>query len=575
MIEEIEIRDLGVIEHARLAPGPGFTAITGETGAGKTMLLTALDLLMGGKADPALVRAPASMARVDGRFADVVAAVAQIADDAGSEVEDGELLLARTVAAQGRSRAHLGGRGVTQSVLADLADHLVTVHGQSDQIQLRSASRQRQIIDSFAGGGQADLLTAMRTAHQEVRDRGEALAQARSSARTRELEVASLTTALEEIDAAEIAEGEDLALREEADRLDNVEVISDAVLAARSALTGAEGIDGAVTLLERAARSLTRVAGHDSGMAALAQQLSEQAVVVADLDGELGAQIASLEADPARLDEVHARRAQLSALGRSYGMAFDQPQPEDPPAGSSDAVLAWARGARARLAELTGPGYDIADLEAALAAAQQRRDELAGQITANRTEAGAQFAHAVTAELRELAMPNAEVSVDVAPTQPGPTGADTVSILLAPHPGAPARPLGQGASGGELSRVMLALEVALAQRTESESARTFVFDEVDAGIGGRTAGQVGERLASLAATSQVVVVTHLAQVAACADTHIVVEKDPEAPDGAVTTVREVTGTERTDELARMLSGETTATARRHANDLLKRSGVRR
>lgn len=576
MLEEIEIRDLGVIAHARLTPGRGFTAITGETGAGKTMLLTALDLLLGGRADAALVRIGAERAQVDGRFADVPDRAVDRALEAGADLDEGALLLGRTVAAQGRSRAHLGGRSVPQGVLSDLADQLVTVHGQSEQVQLRSTARQRELVDAYAGPEHAAALARAREAHARVRALEGALAEARAGVRTRALEITTLTTALAEIEEARILPGEDESLREEADRLDNVEELAEAALAARAALTGDGERPGAVALVEQAARALARVAGVDPTLAALATQLTDSAYAVGDLDAELGRHLGTLEADPGRLDAVHARRAQLAALARSYGMPFGERGEDDPPAGSSDAVLAWARAARTRLEELMGPGHDVDGLAAQLAEAVAHRDAVARTLTATRQHVGRELAEAVAEELRQLAMPGAAVAVEVTPTTPGPTGADAVAILLTPHPGAPARPLGQGASGGELSRVMLALEVALAQRRGAGegSAATFVFDEVDAGIGGRTASRVGARLASLARHGQVLVVTHLAQVAAFADTQVVVEKDPAAPDGAVTTVREVDGEERTAELARMLSGETTDSALQHAEELLARSTVR-
>lgn len=578
MIEEIEIRDLGVIQHARLTPGPGFTAITGETGAGKTMLLTGLDLLLGGRGDSALVRNGADRAQVDGRFAGVAEGVRTRVTEAGGELDDdGALLLGRNLAPQGRSRAYLGGRSVPATVLAELAESLVTVHGQSDQISLRSSARQRELLDDYAAAldpHHRDLLERMRQAHGRVRELESALAQARSSLRTRDLEVSSLSGALAEIDAADIEVGEDQALREEADRLDHLEAILAASLAARAALTGDEGMPGAVTLIEQAARALDKVSGVDAELAVVARGLTAAAVTAADLDTEIGHHLAALEADPDRLDAVHARRATLAALARRFGMAFAEPSESDPPPGSSDAVLAWAQGARERLAELTGPSYDVAELERQLDQAREARDAVVVAITQARRMAGVGLAEDVAIELAQLAMPHATMSVEVSEAAPGPTGADAVTLTLQAHPGATARPLGQGASGGELSRIMLALEVVLARRRPTGGS-TFVFDEVDAGIGGRTASHVGARLASLAASSQVLVVTHLAQVAAFADTQIVVEKDSSDPNGVITTVRTVTGEDRVAELARMLSGEVTATALEHAADLLERAGVGR
>lgn len=446
MIEEIEIRDLGVIEHALLAPGPGFTAITGETGAGKTMLLTAVDLLIGGKADPALVRTGATDALVDGRFVGVNETAREIASLAGADLDDGALVVARTVAAAGRSRAHLGGRGATQAVLAELGTQLVTVHGQSDQVRLRSGRRQREIVDAFAGAEQVAALEAMKDAHRRLADLQRRVTEARASARTRDLEIASLTSALSEIEAAKIEPGEDEELRREADRLDNIDDLAQAVIAARASLGGDEEGVGVLGLLDRARRALGRVADHDPALGALGAQIEEQAVVLGDLEAELSAQHAAMEADPARLEQVHARRAELSALGRSYGMAWGE-EPESAPAGSSDAVLAWARGARGRLEELNGPGFDVAALEAELAQATARRDNCAEVVRANRTRAGKELAKAVSAELHRLAMPKARIDVTLKPIEPTTHGADDVAIALSAHDGAPFRPLGEGASG--------------------------------------------------------------------------------------------------------------------------------
>jgi len=491
VIEEIEIHDLGVIAEARLEPAGGFTAVTGETGAGKTMLLTALELLLGGRADAGLVRPGAERALVEGRFADLPGSVVERVGEAGGDLDDGVLIVARTVPATGRSRAHLGGRSVPQGVLGELAEDLVTIHGQSDQTRLRSPSRQRDVVDTY--GGHADLLARMRGAHARARDLEQTLARVRAGERTRELEIASLTSALAEIDDAEIQPGEDVALRDEAARLDNMEHLTQAAALAGAALggdpAGGEGGSGAIALLEHASRSLARAGEHDPALATLASQLLDAAYLAADLEGELGRYVAALEADPDRLDAVHSRRARLAQLARTYGTAFGEPGPDDPPPGSSDAVLAWAVGARERLAELTDPGQDAEALQEALTQALAERGAVAAELTAARRTAGADLAAAVTAELHGLAMPAARVDVEVAPAQAGPTGDDAVTLVLTAYRGAAPAPLGVGASGGELSRVMLALEVVLAER--HGRATTFVFDEVDAGIGGRPGAAPG------------------------------------------------------------------------------------
>ena len=571
MIEEIRIRDLGVIGEAVLEPVPGFTAITGETGAGKTMLLSAVDLLLGGKADPALVRNGAERSQVEGRFYDVGEVATQRALDAGADLEDGALILGRTIVSAGRSRAFLGGRSVPSSVLAEVGNHLVTVHGQADQARLRSAARQREVVDEFAGPAHAVVLAQLRQAHALVRKAEDALNASQANARTRRLEVLSLTTALEEIDAVEPQPGEDIALREEADRLDNTEALRSSAEQARANLTGSEGgMLGAVGLLEAASRELGKALEVDPSVSEVAAQLAEAALTVAALDSEVGRYLGSLEADPTRLDRVHARRAVLGTLARTYGVPWAERTDLDPPAGSVDAVITWAAAARARLDELTGPGQDTESLARHLAEVTRQRDALAAEVTRARTTAAEALAAAVTSELAGLAMASSVIHVELTPIPPTSHGAEDVAILLTPHPGAPARPLGQGASGGELSRVMLALEVSLAAARGDAAGGTFIFDEVDAGIGGRTASQVGARLAALSRTAQVIVVTHLAQVAAYADRQIVVAKG--MGDGlTLTQVRTVEDDEREQELARMLSGETSDTAIRHAADLLVRA----
>jgi len=583
VLEEIAIENLGVIRSARVPLGPGLTVITGETGAGKTMVLTGLGLLMGGKADPATVRPGATTAVVEGRVrvADRPG-VARRVDDAGGEVDDdGTVVVLRTVAAEGRSRAHLGGRSVPQGVLAEVADDLVTVHGQSDQLRLRTASKQREALDAFAGPEHRTLLERYRAAWTE---RSALQAEiddltARAGERAREAEL--LRLGLAEVERVEPQPGEDVELTALVARLGNVEELRVAAQLAHDAVAGddaAEQPDNAVVSVDRARRALESVAPTDPALARLAERLAEVGYVLADVATEISGYVEDLAADPAGLETAHARLAALGTLTRSYGETVDD-------------VLAWASDAGLRLLDLDDGGER-------LRAATGRRDEVDAElaragaaVTASRERAAAAIATAVTEELRGLAMSGASLVVDVAPAdEPGPWGADAVTFSLVPHPGAPARPLGKGASGGELSRVMLAIEVALATAAvepggDVPALPTFVFDEVDAGVGGKAAVEVGRRLAALARSAQVVVVTHLAQVAAFADAQLVVTKSaPGATDGTdgdgasvtVTGVREVTGEDRVRELARMLSGqEDSDAALRHAHELLESSVVGR
>ncbi|MDD9207699.1 DNA repair protein RecN [Georgenia sp. 10Sc9-8] len=575
MIDEVRIENLGVISSAVLRLAPTFTVISGETGAGKTMVLTSLDLLLGGRPDPVLVRTGSERAVVEGSFTVPEGSpVHRIADEAGAVIDDGELIVARSVPAQGRSRSHMGGRTVPQSLLGQVGEHLVTVHGQSDQQRLRSPAHQRAALDAYGGPEHAELLRAYRSAWTEALDRRRRLAEWEETAQTREQEIALLQTGLDQVEALDPQPGEDRALREEAERLGNVEELRTAAGRAHQALSGAgdagavEGQD-AVSLVEDARRGLEQGAGHDAALEGWAGRLGEASYLLSDVATELAAYLASLEADPARLQVVHERRAALGELTRRHGPDVD-------------AVLAWAEHARARLAYLDGPEDTGARLREELAEAEDAVTRAGQALSRSRAAAATALSGAVQEELAGLAMAGAKVTIRLTPLpEPGPQGAEHVEMLLAAHPGAPARPLGEGASGGELSRVMLALEVALAtgqQVSPGEPPRhTFVFDEVDAGVGGKAATEVGRRLARLARTAQVVVVTHLPQVAAFADHHLVVTKDTGNGQGAVTAtdVAAVSGPDRVRELARMLSGqEDSEAALQHADELLARADVR-
>jgi DNA repair protein RecN (Recombination protein N) len=576
VFEEITISDLGVITSAQVRLHPGLTVLSGETGAGKTMVLTGLDLLLGGKADPATVRTGAAAAVVEGRV--VVPAGSPVldrAEEAGAALDDdGGLLLVRTVGAStdgaaGRSRAHLGGRSVPASVLGELAESLVTVHGQQDQARLRSPAHQREALDAFAGAAHGEVLAEYRTAWAR-----RAAVQAQiDDLTTRRQELAReaelLRLGLAEVERVAPQPGEDVALAEEVERLAYAEDLRAAAAGAHGALAGDEdgaGIEGsAAGVVEQARRLLDAGGAHDARLAALTERVREAGYLLADVATELASYLQDLQADPLRLEAAQARRAELATLTRSYG--------ED-----VAAVLRWADEGSRRLLEIDGGDERLAALGAQRAALDAEIAELAGTIGGARRDAAARLAETVSAELAGLAMAGAslEVRVDDAP-EPGPHGGDLVEMLLVAHRGAPARPLGKGASGGELSRVMLALEVALATSPDAGEHRpgTFVFDEVDAGVGGRAATEVGRRLAVLAQGAQVLVVTHLAQVAAFADRHLVVTKTR----GDVVTasdVREVAGEDRVRELARMLSGqEDSGTARAHAAELLEAADVAR
>ncbi|MFI1258349.1 DNA repair protein RecN [Streptomyces netropsis] len=572
VLEEMRIRSLGVIDDAVVELSPGFTAVTGETGAGKTMVVTSLGLLLGGRADPALVRVGAKAAVVEGRITvDHRSPAAVRAEEAGAELDDGTLLISRTLSAEGRSRAHLGGRSVPVGLLAELADDLVAVHGQTDQQGLLRPARQRQALDRYAGDAVSVPLAKYGGAYRRLRAVVAELEELTTRARERAQEADLLRFGLDEIAATEPLPGEDAELAAEAERLGHAEALSSAATAAHAALAGnpedPEAFD-ATSLVAGAHRTLESVRSHDPALASLAERLGELGILLADVAGELAGYASDLDADPRRLAAVEERRAALTHLTRKYGPDIA-------------AVLAWAEESAARLGELEGDDDRIGELTAERDALRAELGELAQALTDARTEAAKRFADAVTAELASLAMPHARVTFSVRQTELdvpesgieiagravayGPHGADDVELLLAPHPGAQPRPIAKGASGGELSRVMLAVEVVFAG---SDPVPTYLFDEVDAGVGGKAAVEVGRRLARLARTAQVVVVTHLPQVAAFADRHLVVEKTHE---GSVTRsgVQAMEGEDRVRELSRMLAGqEDSQLARAHAEELL-------
>jgi DNA repair protein RecN (Recombination protein N) len=570
VLAEMRIQSLGVIDDATLELHPGLTVVTGETGAGKTMVVTGLHLLGGGRAESSRVRTGADRAVVEGRFETAAqSAAAQLAHEAGADFdEDGSLIAVRTVTADGRSRAHLGGRSVPVGVLSELTDALIAVHGQNEALRLLRPSEQRAVLDRFAGDSVARPLERYRRVRAEWLTVGAELTERRERSRELAREADLLRHGLSEIEAVAPQPAEDTQLMAEARRLADVDALRAAAAEAQSAVTGATDGDpdqpGALGLVAEARRRLQ--ASEDPALRELEPRLAEAAAVLADVGSELANYLEHLDVDPARLETVLARQAELKHLTRKY-------------AADVDGVLAWAAQANRRLA-----GLDTS--EDTLAALAARRDELATElaghaavVTAAREKAAARLGRAVTAELGGLAMPQASLQVVVGQRAAtpgdehaiaghiaGPDGVDEVELRLVAHSGAPPLPVHKGASGGELSRVMLAIEVVLAH---ADPVPTLVFDEVDAGVGGRAAVEVGRRLARLARSHQVVVVTHLPQVAAYADRHLVVDKASGGRGVTRSGVRTLDDGQRVVELARMLAGlEETETGRAHAEELL-------
>ena len=554
MITELRIADLGVISDAIISLHPGLTVVTGETGAGKTMIISGLGLLLGGRADPRSVRRGSERARVEGRFPIDNLELAQIVQQAGGQLDDDELIVARHVTSAGRSRAYVGGAQVPASVCAELTAALVRIHGQAEQERLTEADRQRQLLDRFAGVPALEPLARYTSLWAEDRAARAELAQLRAEAQRRAREIDLLRFGLDEIERIAPVSGEDVALAAEALRLQSADDLRDSAESAVQALAGPDDEPGGALAMLYAARKVFESAvSRDPAATQLGERLVDASYQLSDLTADLARYLDSLESQPGRLEQIAERRAQLSTLTRKYGTTCDE-------------VLQWAAESAVRLTQLEQSDERIATLERRVDTLAADLASLAGQISRARYEASGRFSELVLGELAALAMPHARLSFDVTSAELGPSGADRVELTFAANPGSELRSLGRVASGGELSRVRLALEVVLAAGHE---AVTLVFDEVDAGVGGKVAVEVGRRLARLAQHSQVVVVTHLAQVAAFADRHYVVVK---ADDGQVTTsgVVQVADEDRAVELARMMAGlDTTESALAHAGELVE------
>ena len=582
----MRIRGLGVIEDAVLSFAPGFNAVTGETGAGKTMVVTGLGLLFGDRAESGRVRPGSGRAVVEGRLELVEAGrAAKRAQDYGAELDPAdpdavggprrELLISRSVAASGSSgsRAFLGGRAVPVAVLSELSEDLVAMHGQASQQLLRQPARQRDALDRFAGEPMLSALGEYRAAYTEYRSVCERLEELTTKAADRFREADSLRYGLAEIEKADPRPEERDELALDIERLGSAEELRTAAATAHEALSAQETPDAeadVLTLLNRARRALDAVKDKDPALAGLAERFDEAYWQLGEIATDVAGYLAGIEADPARLAYAHERVAELDALCRHVGRYLADAEPGGPTVAE---VLAWGEQAALRLAELEGDDGRIGELTERRDALYEQLDGLAENVSTLRSEAAESFAAAVGAELAALAMPHARIEVRTTRREQfGPSGRDEVELLLAPHPGAPFLPVAKGASGGELSRVMLAIEVVFAG---ADPVPTLVFDEIDQGVGGQAAIEVGRRLARLARTSQVIVVTHLPQVAAFADRQLVVAKDSE---GGVTSsdVTVVADADRYTEIARMLSGRSESdSAKDHARELVDAAAAER
>lgn len=575
MLTEIRIEALGAISAATAEFGRGLTVLTGETGTGKTMVVTSLHLLGGARADPSRVRSGSARAVVEGRFTTtelgdgVSDRVDEILEASGADRDDdGSVIAARSVSKDGPSRAYLGGRSVPAKSLATFTTELLALHGQNDQLRLMRPDEQRGALDRYVDV--TGLLAKYRKLRDEWLTARRDLIDRRQRARDLAMEADRLQFGLNEIDAVAPEAGEDDALVADIRRLSELDALRDAAQTARAALSGELGdgpVDDATSALDAAAQAKSVLsATDDSVLRALGDRLSEALAVLGDVSGELGDYLSELPSDASTLETKLARQAELRNLTRKY-------------AADIDGVLQWAADARERLSQLDVSEEALAELQKQV---DERHDKVvlaAAEVTKVRTKASKSLAKAVTSELAGLAMGGAGFSITVSPLEAraddsapltlpdgtkvhaGHDGVDAVEFGFTPHSGSDVLPLAKSASGGELSRVMLALEVVLSASAEGT---TMVFDEVDAGVGGRAAVQIGKRLARLARTHQVIVVTHLPQVAAYGDVHLVVESGPKS-----SRVVRLEDDDRVAELARMLAGlGDTDSGRAHARELL-------
>ncbi|HEY9311714.1 DNA repair protein RecN [Williamsia sp.] len=581
MLEEISISGLGVIDKAGAEFHEGLTVLTGETGAGKTMVVTSLHLLSGARADAGRVRTGQSRAVVEGRFRTTGTDAAEVLDSAGAELDDdGTVIAVRTVNADGRSRAHLGGRSVPVGLLGQFTSGQLAIHGQNDQLRLLRAEHQRDALDRFA----ADAVTKPLKAYREARDRWVTLADQLRDRQANSREIAQeadrLRFGLDEIDKVAPQAREDEEIATTVRRLSDLETVRAAAATALVAVTGADpNSDGQLggSVLDGLGVARTSVSTiNDDTLRGLLPRIEEALSVVGDIGEELSGFLSGLPADAAELEQLLQRQAELKSLVRKY-------------APDIDGVIEWADAARSRLAEIGDSSESLEDLSARVVAARDDVGVAAGKLTKVRVKAAKTLAGKVSSELTGLAMGDAQLEVTVSPdvatdndrraleiagrqVHAGPDGTDRVEFGLVAHAGAPVRPIAKSASGGELSRVMLALEVVLAG---PGGGSTMVFDEVDAGVGGRAAVEIGRRLARLAQAHQVIVVTHLPQVAAFADNHLLIGKQTSASSksskgsSVTSSVGVLEREERVAELARMLAGlGDSDTGRAHAEELL-------
>ena len=567
-LEEISIRNLGIIEQSELELGRGLNVLTGETGAGKTMILTALNLVLGGKSDSSLVRHGSERLVATAQFS-VTKDFKDQLDEIGAEVDGSSLIVTRTVNSDGKSKASCGGVTVPAGTLADVTEPLIEIHGQSANSQIVKPARQRELLDRFGGAPVTSSLIEYQQRYSEYLELKERIKAMKASANKRDGEIAELEEFLAAWTKLKAVRNEPSSVEDEIKRLSSVEDLRIASSGAMSALDSEES--GALTLLHSARRFLDAAKGKDSKLEEIAERVAESLFILDDASSDLASYATSLEADPERLDFLQNRKAELNLFIKRWGGAESADE---------ELVLlaAKAKSGKESIADLRGGDERIAELETELAKIKKSLLAAAQELSKARSASAESLSQSVTSEIQALSMPHTRFFAEViSPDYSGALkesdftqlGCDEVSMQIQGQVDGPKIALGKGASGGEMSRIMLGLEVVIAK---SHPVGTYIFDEVDAGVGGKAAIEVGKRLHALAQNSQVIVVTHLPQVAAWADTHFVVKK---SSDGSVVQsgVSKLGQSERVEEIARMLAGlEESSSAREHAAELLAMRG---
>ena len=558
-LRELTIRNLGVIETAEIEFKSGLTVISGETGAGKTMVLTALNLILGGKSDSDFVRSGEERLLVSGKF-EIGDSLSSVVEDAGGIVEESEVIINRSVTIQGKSKISLGGAVSSATQVSELAENLIEIHAQASSARLSKPLVQLQLLDSFAG--HESLLNEYFTRFEEYLNLRKRITELEKQLSIRELEISKLEGIVKDFERVKPQPGEIVELENEINKLGAVEELNAGIIQALSAINSED--NSAISALGVSKKLLENLKGKDSNLDSLIEDQSEIIYDFLEVTGKLERYLSGLEADPARFDFLQLRKSELLGLVKKYGIGSDRET-------AYENLLIESAEAGSRLADLQGGDLRLQELKQESKAKFAEMASAAKKLSESRISWAAKLSRAITDELSLLAMPNAKLVVSVVGNDPDDSksysnaGIDEVSFLFTSHNDGKLLQISKAASGGELSRVMLAVEVVLAKNSP---VGTYIFDEVDAGVGGKAAVEVGKRLSMLAKNSQVIVVTHLAQVASWADNHLVVTK---SENGSVTqsNIVEVTGSERRKEIARLLSGQDeSVSAQEHAGELL-------